>query len=171
MQTNNNSAPRAVSENIVTQEIGSELIIYNLETHRAMNLNSTVARIWELCDGKNSLEVIRAQAELILNSPLPIEVMELAVSELNKNGLLVKDANSNFMQNNPAVSRRVMIRRAGLAAAVAIPVITALTAPKAAAAASATAALPDGAACATDDQCTNQCCLGGVCQPAAACFV
>lgn len=169
--SNYSNTPRAVSENIVTQELGVELLIYDLKTHRAMSLNAPAACVWELCDGKNTLPVIAKLAESKLKSPIPEEAIILAIDKLYKNNLLIKESNSAEAEEYiSALSRRAMIRRVGLTAAVAIPVITAITAPKAIHAASA-AGKPDGASCNTDSECLNQCCLNNVCNPPAACFI
>jgi hypothetical protein len=136
-----------------------------------MNLNETVACVWQLCDGKNSISEIASLASRRLETPVPKEAVLLAIYELNKNNLLIQNASSTTEKITSELSRRQMIRRVGLTAAVAIPVITGLTAPRAANAQSAGAKLADGASCTTDDQCQSDCCLGNVCSPNGECFI
>lgn len=169
MNLSTNKGPTAVSENLVTQAIGDELLVYNLQTHRAMSLNSTVACVWELCDGRNSLSEIGALAQGKLKVSLSAEAVSLAIDELQKNSLLADDYWLEAKEPLSAMSRRSLIKKVGMSAAVAIPVITAVTAPRAAAAASSNL-LPDGRACNVDGECQNDCCFGNVCQPIAVCF-
>lgn len=172
-QLNNEKAPQAISGDIVIQNIGSELLVYNLKTHRAMSLNTTVACIWELCDGKNSLSLIREQTEKKLKASIPEEAITLALIELSKNDLLITDTLETGAKDSLSdMSRRAMIRKIGMTTAVAIPVVMAITAPKAVHAASGgQTLLPNGASCANDLECQSDCCLGGVqCQPIDSCF-
>jgi hypothetical protein len=60
------------------------------------------------------------------------------------------------------MSRGAFVTKAGIAAAVALPIITSLAVPSAAAAQSC---FPDGAQCQIDDQCCGQNCNFGVCGP------
>ena len=170
MTKQNNHAPKALSENIVTQKIGDELLIYNLETHRAMSLNSTVACVWELCDGTKNLSEIHRQAERQLKSALPEEAIVLALDELKKNKLFAEtDRGSESEKTLSEMSRRAMIRRVGLATAAAIPVIMAISAPHAVHAASGSSRKPNGATCARDTECQSTCCQA-VCVSIDNCF-
>jgi hypothetical protein len=163
--------PEAVSENLIIQELKNELLVYNLKTHRAMSLNETVACVWQLCDGKKSLSEIEVLASRRLETPLPKEAILLSISELDRNNLLIPTASSKTEENIPEISRRQMIRRVALTSAVAIPVITALTAPRAADAQSGPAKLADNQSCTADAECQSDCCLANICSPIGDCFI
>jgi hypothetical protein len=164
--------PQAIWENIVTQELGDELLIYDLSSHKAMNLNEPVAYIWNLCDGKRTISEIKESASRKLNTPLHDEYIFLTLNELNRHNLLVKndsfDAGSGYLIGN--LSRREAIRKIGLTTVVALPIITALVAPTAADAQSATSKKALGATCATDAECASDCCQA-ICTPSADCFI
>ena len=45
--------PISRKANILTQEIGNEILIYDLSINKAFSLNETLVLIWQSCDGKN----------------------------------------------------------------------------------------------------------------------
>jgi hypothetical protein len=162
--------PTAVSKNIIVQELEGELLIYNLQTHRAMSLNATTAAVWQACSGTSNLETIRAEASGRLHSNITEEMVLLALDILRQNKLLV---NGEYLTSGEAVagvSRRELIRRAAVSSAVALPVIIALAAPSAVSAGSNQQPGSLGSNCINDQQCQSLCCLG-TCQVIEACFV
>jgi hypothetical protein len=162
--------PNAATENLVTQQLQDEVLIYNLDTHRAMNLNKTAACVWNLCNGENTLPEIRLTASRELQTQVPEEAILLAIDALNKHNLLSNDSFSSSTESLSKMTRRAMIRKVGLTAAVSLPIITALIAPTAADAQSGAKKKADGTGCTTDDECQSGCCLG-VCSPAGDCFI
>src|SRR2546423_15689116 len=48
------AAPRARDARLVIQELPDELLVYDLERHRAHSLNRTAALVWRHCDWKKS---------------------------------------------------------------------------------------------------------------------
>jgi hypothetical protein len=146
--------PKARVEGIVVRELPDEVLIYDLDTHKAVCLNSTAADVWRLCDGRRTASDIKRALESEAKGDVPDELVWLALEQLDKDRLLVERV------RRPAklagISRREMIRRVGLAAAITLPVVASIVAPTPADAASC---LPTGAAC-TD---SAQCCAGSVC--------
>ena len=55
--------PKAKTDNIVTQESGKDLLLYNLTTNQAYCLNETAAVIYQFCDGKNSTAELKLQTK------------------------------------------------------------------------------------------------------------
>ena len=53
--------PKTRNENIVVQEMDSEILIYDLNTNKAFCLNETSAVIYHLCDGKRTVAEISRQ--------------------------------------------------------------------------------------------------------------
>ena len=47
--------PLARSEELVIEELGDELLVYDERTQRAHCLSATAARVWRACDGKGRL--------------------------------------------------------------------------------------------------------------------
>lgn len=163
--------PTAVSSDLVVQELGTELLVYNLSNHKVMSLNSTLSVIWQLCDGKRNLSDLKKLTEIQLQEFISEEVIFLAIDELKRNNLITLND-----LHQPAelsqMNRRRMIKNIGLTTAIAIPLITGLVAPKAVSAAS-------GNTCTQDSDCQSLCCVNNECtqfnqgeQPInAVCFV
>ena len=145
--------PKARAEGVVVRELDGEVLVYDLDTHRAVCLNASAAAVWRLCDGRRTPSDIRRA--LGKADAVPEEFVWLALEQLGRDGLL--DARLPARPASLAgLSRREMIRRVGLAAAVALPAVASIVAPTPADAASC---LPSGAPC----QDTAQCCQGSVC--------
>lgn len=143
--------PRAMAESIMTQEHDNETLIYNLKTNKMFHLNETSSLVWQACNGQNSIDQIARKVSQKLNSHTTEDVVWLALQQLQNNGLLIEDVNLESSLNG--LSRREMIRRAGLATMVAFPLITSVVAPSAARAASGS---PNAG-------CTSNCTLGLIC--------
>ena len=56
-----NINPTGRAENLVVQEYGNDILVYDLVDHRALSLNETSARVWRACDGKKSVAEIAAE--------------------------------------------------------------------------------------------------------------
>jgi hypothetical protein len=121
--------PKARLENIVVQDLGGELLIYNLTTHKAYTLNQTSKIVFEACGGGQSFD------ELKRRHKFTDDLIYLALDELRANNLLEDYRCGHFA----GVSRREVIRRVGLATMIALPVVASLVAPKASRAASGVA--------------------------------
>lgn len=147
--------PRARVEGVVVRELAEEVLVYDLDTHKAVCLNTTAAAVWRLCDGRRTAADIRRALEKSSGGPVPEELVWLALEQLGRDCLL--DAR---LPARPAalagLSRREMIRRVGLAAAITLPAVASIVAPTAADAASC---LPSGSACTN----SAQCCQGSLC--------
>ena len=120
--------PAARKEGLVVKELPDEVLVYDLERHKAHCLNQSAAKIWNLCDGRTtSLEITR---KLNDDSGLPVdeEVVWLALEQLGTAQLLEERIVRPGV--SPGISRRQVIKRLGLVA-VAVPLVTSLLAPTA----------------------------------------
>jgi hypothetical protein len=162
--------PSSRNENLVTQEIGQEILIYDLTTHKVYGLNETAAIVYRACDGKTTFD------ELKQKHKWTDEIIFLALERFKEIGLFPE----NQFPDSPftGMKRRDLIRKVGLASMVMLPVISSIVAPSAAMAASGGAALfgacptaGGGGGCAPGLQCnrcfgtscpsTNHCCATG----------
>ena len=159
MKTIRQVAPHAREERLVIQELPDELLVYDLDNHKAHCLNQTAAFIWKHCDGKTTVSEIAARLSEELNAPGDEEVIWLALDQLDKFHLLrERIARPSDVRR---VSRREVLRKAGLAAAVGLPLVTSILAPTVQAQASCR---PKDAACTLDTQCCSGNCRGnGLC--------
>ena len=150
--------PQARKEGLVVQELSGEVLVYDRERNKAHCLNSTAARVWEYCDGKTSVAQIARAIEGEINAPVDEDVIWLGVEQLSKTHLLEKGA--KLPEHKSGLSRREVMKRIGLAAAVALPVVTSIIAPTAAQAANC---IPSGQPCTTAAQCCSGLCPAGTC--------
>lgn len=130
--------PVARQRDILVQSIENEVLVYDLKTNKALCLNITSAAIWQFCNGKNSIADIASHFQTQSNQPVPVELVEITLEKLSKENLLENYQPANLMNKK---SRREMIRKVGLATAMALPIITSIVAPSAVAAASCAAGL------------------------------
>jgi hypothetical protein len=149
--------PLAREEGLVIQGLPDELLIYDLDRHKAHCLNQTAAFIWKHCDGKMTVPEITARLRKEFNALCDEALVWLALEQLEKSHLL----RGRVARSSNTMSRREVMRKAGLAAAVSIPLITTILAPEAKAQASC---LPRDAACTSNTQCCSGNCRGnGLC--------
>lgn len=120
--------PRAKSDNLVVQDLADEILIYNLENNKAFALNETARLVWQSCDGKNDVGQIAASMTKKLDQNVPDDLVLLALNDLRKQNLVEPGADLPAFS---ASTRREVIKRAGLASMVALPVIGSMLAPKA----------------------------------------
>jgi hypothetical protein len=151
--------PKARAEGLVVRELAEEVLVYDLDTHKAVCLNGSAAAVWRLCDGRRTAADIRRAIEKQTGGPIPEEFVWFALEQLGKDKLL--DARVARPAELAGINRREMMRRVGLGAAIALPVIASIVAPTAADAASC---LPQGAACQESAQCCGGLnCIGNAC--------
>ena len=124
--------PLSRHSEIVVQELKNEILVYDLKTNKAICLNQISAMIWQLCDGQNSISEISRLSSEQMKTPVTEDLVWLTLEGLKRQALL--DKNAEFEIESGGLSRRLMIKKVGLATTAALPFITSLTAPKAAAA-------------------------------------
>lgn len=150
--------PEARRDGLVVQELSGEVLVYDLERNKAHCLNSTAALVWEHCDGKTSVAGIARAIEGRIKGPVEEDLIWLGVEQLSKSNLLRERA--TLPNQKWGLSRREVMKRIGIAAAVALPVVTSIIAPSAAQAANC---LPSGQGCSASAQCCSGICSGGSC--------
>ncbi len=130
------------------------MLVYDRERDEAHCLTATAARVWAHCDGKTTVAEMARLLEDEMKTPVADEVVWFALEQLRKNRLLQEPwARPAQIEQ---MSRRAMVRRVGIAAAVTVPLITSIIAPTAVAAASC---LPAGANCASNAECCSGACV------------
>lgn len=110
--------PQARTENLVEQNLGKEVLIYDLLKHKAFNLNETLAVVYKACDGQTCF------AELKHHYKFTDEFIYLALDELKRSELLADDDARQSLFNG--TSRREVIKKVGLATLLTLPLIAGL---------------------------------------------
>ena len=124
-----NALPRARQASLVVKDVDDETLVYDLETDKAHCLNSTAARVWKSCDGQTNVDQIAAQLSSENQTTVDTNLVWIALSQLEEFKLLQEPL------TKPAhvvgVSRRQAVRTLGLAAALAVPMVTSIIVPTA----------------------------------------
>ncbi len=125
---NNSQFPTARKTGLVVQEVPDEVLVYDLETNKAHCLNATAATVWKSCNGSNSVSDIGSILERSSGSKVSDEMVWLAIDQLSENNLLETQIKADF----GGQTRREVLKKLGLAAVVALPIVASLVAPKSA---------------------------------------
>jgi len=157
MDSIDQNVPRARTEGLSVQELAGETLVYDLDRHKVHSLNRTASAVWRMCDGHTDIRAMAERLETELSAPVTAAVVTMAVDQLADAQLLDSAAGAS---RPSGISRRDLIKRAGIAAAVALPVVTSIVAPRATEAASC---LPPESGCSTGSQCCSGICSGGTC--------
>ena len=151
------SNPRARREGLVIQELPDEVLVYDRDRDKAHCLNHTAALVWKYCDGKTTVPTMARNLERDLNANnVDEKIVWYALDQLSKDHLL--EGNLVPPTLFGGMTRRQMVQVLGLAAVVAIPLVTSIVAPTPAQAATC---FGSGAACTSGAQCCSGTCTGG----------
>lgn len=147
--------PTSRSEQLVVQELSREVLVYDLERHKAHCLNETAAYIWRRCDGTTKIDDVARGLESQFGLPADARIVTLALTDLRKARLL--ETSDRHAKTDGG--RREALKRIGLAAGLAaiVPVVTSIVAPTAAMAATSCRSLNQ--TCSP----TQLCCSGLIC--------
>jgi hypothetical protein len=112
-------APESRKDQLLTQEVGDELVVYDERTNEAHRLNASAALVWRLADGQRSIEQIAAVVGETLHVEESHTLVQLALEELDKSGLLVQ----GLPAGSEAISRREMLTFAAALLPVAVSIV------------------------------------------------
>jgi len=123
--------PEARREGIIIKELEDEVLIYDVERDKAHCLNPLAAKIWRHCDGGATPNEIAASLSHEQGSLVDEKVVWLGLEELRRANLLTKPCAEAMWPRVMSMSRREAVRRIGLGAAIALPLVASMTAPTA----------------------------------------
>jgi len=141
--------PRARRDGLIVQKVEGETLVYDLNRHRAYCLSPAAAVVWESSDGRADLATLARRVGEETKDAADVALVELALSDLGRARLLDTAASGS-----PRITRRELVRRAGLAAGISL--VASIVAPTAAQAATACTF----AACSSGAGTPNCCCDG-----------
>jgi len=148
--------PRARSERLVTRTVGDELLVYDLDRHKAYCLNRVATQVFRHSDGQSTITEMVARIRSAVGMPIDDQAIRLGLMRLDAAHLLVDGS----VDRTHRTSRREVLRTLGKTAAVVVPVVTALTVPTPAQAASFFVC----AGCPTTACLVQPCSPGGICK-------
>ena len=114
------SLPRARKDELLVEELGKELLLYDQDSHTAHCLSPIAAGVWRHCDGERDV------TELAELAGVSEDLVAGALHELREKDLL--DAKPTLQSTIPGISRReaiVRVARYGAAAAAGSMIVSA----------------------------------------------
>lgn len=119
-------------DDLLVERVEGELLVVKTSSHEAHALNEAASVVFDLCDGSTSRAAMAAEVQRLTSLPADEEVIDLALAELADAGLISKD------EERPSITRRSLIRRLTLPAAIValLPVVETILLPTPASAAS-----------------------------------
>jgi hypothetical protein len=149
--------PMARRQGLVIQKLDDEVLVYDLERHRAHCLNLAAAAIWEQCDGQTSVPEMVQRLRAAIDPAVDEAFVMHGLGQLSKRCLL-----QQRVGRGADLSRRAALRRFGVAAAIGLPVVASILAPTAA---EAVTCAGNGGSCGGPGLpcCAGCACISGVC--------
>jgi len=154
--------PLARTDGLVVNELPEEVVVYDRESHKAHCLNRTAALVWRRCDGRNPVARIAQLIGRDLQTDISEDLVWYALEQLAKDDLLTEKVvpRPEAVVAATAIagarlSRRELVRRLGLAAVVALPLITTIVAPTPVEAAASNCVNCNGTLCCPPATCTG----------------
>ncbi|HKB65818.1 MAG TPA: PqqD family protein [Pyrinomonadaceae bacterium] len=144
--------PRLRADGLVIHELPDEVLVYDKIRDQAHCLNQSAALVWRACDGQCAPSDIARKLNTQLAVAVPEDLVLLALVQLEEIHLL--EQQESTAPSFAGMSRRQMARSLGLAAAVALPVITSILVPTPAQAATC---LAPGQPCSPVTLCCTSC--------------
>ncbi len=127
--------PLARKDSLTVERIQDDTIVYDHTNSAVHCLNRTSTSVWVKCDGRNSVEDIRAKVQEECGGFMDTHALWLALDQLQEARLLDQTAPSAMRPELPgspdaSVSRRELLRKAKVAGIlVLVPVVTTVAAP------------------------------------------
>jgi len=148
--------PQARRAGMVIKKVDNEVLVYDVERDKAHCLNLSAAAIWRLCDGKTTTAGLARSLEDETGTRVDEGIIWLGLQDLRRSNLL-EDSGvwPEQMIVAKGMSRREAVRRIGLGAAIALPLVISITAPTAGQAASCK---PTCGHCGNGSQCCSGVC-------------
>ncbi len=125
MENMQDGVPATRKDGLTISTLDDEVLVYDPETRRASCLNSFAAGVLELCDGQRSASDITRELPF---KDVDERMVTLALADLQKAQLL-QDRVSFAAIAHAGTSRRDLLKRIGLGAAVAVPVVAGIALP------------------------------------------
>lgn len=168
MENTKRLLPRARQNGLVTCEVADELLVYDLFQYKAHHLNSAAALVWRHCDGQTRVPEIARVIKIKHAITLSNEAVWFALEQLERAQLMitagtpspVADGRPSESRQRPGsvLTRCELIRWAGVAGAMGMPLVSSIAIPTAAEAATCRGR---GDACSPDGP--NSVCCSGTC--------
>ena len=119
--------------NLIVKELAGEVLVYDETSTKAYCLNKSAATIWSMCDGKTSMSEMARKAAVEFDGMIDEAFVAVALASFRDNGLLENEsADIRPIARLTRAELVARVGRVGLAATVALPLVTSIVAPTAA---------------------------------------
>ncbi len=129
MKNMQDGVPATRKDGLTISTLDDEVLVYDPEARRASCLNSFAAEVLARCDGQSSASDITRELPF---KDVDERLVWLALADLQKAQLL-QDRISIPFNADGRTNRRDLLKRIGMGTAVAVPIVTGLALPAAAA--------------------------------------
>jgi hypothetical protein len=119
--------PEKRRQGLLITPLEDEVLVYDLERHRAHCLNRAAAFVFERCDGEASVRELAGAFHEAGLGPAEEAVVWLALERLDKAKLLATPLGD--ARGASRLSRRELIRRAAVLTGLLLPAVTSVLAP------------------------------------------
>ncbi len=124
--------PKARQEQLLVQEIGDEMVVYDQTRHKAHRLNRTAAIVWRHCDGRKEVADLAGVLRQKLDPCADEDLVRVSLNRLETAHLFQEPVGISVQDRRN--SKRRFLRHAGHVAALALlaPIVESVVAPTAA---------------------------------------
>ena len=93
-------------DDLVTEEVADEVIVYDERTDVACRLNRSAALVWQKCDGKHTLADLVAALKVDMGDVADEDLVLVALDSLDEHGLIEsgyesRDATASRLSRRP----------------------------------------------------------------------
>ena len=134
--------PQARTDKLVVHTLPDETLVYDLKSHKAHCLNEAATLVWNNCDGHTTVSAMTSILEEKMKVPVDQGIVWFTLERLEKAELLREKIGNK--SGYGSMSRRDVVKKLGIGAAVSAPLILSLIAPQAV---QAVSCLPCGSTC------------------------
>ena len=126
--------PARRKDQLISEEVSGECVIYDQRKKKAHHLNSTLTWIWHRCDGNTRVKALSSAFEQEFDAPNSLHTVFLGLHQLHLRQLLETPVNlpETATAGKSEISRRAMVA----AGSALMPAIVSILAPTPAAASS-----------------------------------
>jgi hypothetical protein len=121
---NRETPQRVIGDHFIVEQLMNEVMIYDQKRNKAFCLNHKAAFVWQHCDGATTINELTTLLQQVSSEPVDAAITQFALETLAADGLIDP---STFESRVPAgMTRRSLMQKFGLSAAMSLPVVTAL---------------------------------------------
>ena len=123
--SNRETPQRVIGDHFIVEQLMNEVMIYDQKRNKAFCLNHKAAFVWQHCDGTTTIDELATLLRQVSAEPVDTTVIQFALETLAADGLLEPSTFESRVV--PAgMTRRSLMQKFGLSAAMSLPVVTAL---------------------------------------------